>query len=262
MAEQTKDLLVSGDEMIVPVRLWSHDGDAAEHRRPLLVVHDGHEFDGAENEGHLTSLMGRWIRDGEIPAYNVALLSADDDANSDRLTNYGASQQYSDVLRHHVLPEIRRHAPTDGPTVGMGASMGALAMLYSADSFDGLFLQSTSSHHRDYHPEQDYLELYGAHGCPDVFYRVEQFVGEARARLPVDRQLVITMTCSTEEGNYVGNQDIFYRLREQGHTMVGVPVEGNQHHYDSWRSLVDPHLGDLLAAAVRTELHTRRAMAA
>src|SRR3954453_1075907 len=123
----------------VPVRIWSpagRDGGAL----PLLVVHDGPDYDA---QASLTRYSAAAIAGGALPAHRVALLAA-----PDRNEWYSASAAYGRALCDDVLPALRERAPGAGRPVGMGASLGALAMLHAqrrcADAFGGLFLQSGS----------------------------------------------------------------------------------------------------------------------
>src|SRR5207237_826764 len=65
----------------------------------------------------------------------------------DRDETYSASALYAGALVRELLPEIAKRAP-HGTRIGMGASLGALAMLHThirhPKTFDGLLLQSGS----------------------------------------------------------------------------------------------------------------------
>ena len=109
------------------VRLW--DGGGA----PLLIAHDGPEYDKLAS---LTRYSGAMIASGALPPHRVALL-----APADRDEWYSASGRYARAL---VTDVMRALHPVD--PVGMGASLGALAMLHAhvRRPFAGLFLQSGS----------------------------------------------------------------------------------------------------------------------
>lgn len=235
MSAESVSFTVQDNSMVIPVRLWSPDGYPAQSRRPLIVVHDGSDY---ENRCHFTSYIADLIDQNVIEPCNVALLDPDDERSIHRLERYGASDEYRDLLQNVVLPTILERAPTDGPIIGVGASMGALALLHSADVFDSLFLQSASIHHSDYGDEDDYRKTYLE------YPRVKQFVEAAREQLTSDHKLHINMTCG-EEPNYRGNQALFYALRAQGHVLDGGPVAGG-HDYESWGNAFEPHLRDLL----------------
>ena len=244
MAANRQEFRVSSDTMTIPITLWSPDGDSANTARPLLVVHDGPEY---EQRAGLITKLSQWISEGSIGPHNVALLAPDDMNNQYRLAHYAASDEYSTLLRHTILPELEQRAPIDGPLVGMGASMGALAMLRSAEAFNALYLQSASIHHPDYGYEQGYKDMYAEYGLEADYERVKQFVEKARTNLTDGDRLTISLTCG-DESNYEGNKALYYALREQGHTMLDGHMPGMQHNFESWGSNLDPSLRDLLLA--------------
>ncbi len=106
---------------------------------PLLVVHDGPEY--AEYAG-LTRFLDAMSWEERIPPLRAALIQP-----VDRNETYSASALYAGALVRELLPEIAKRAP-HGHRIGMGASLGALAMLHAhvrhPKSFDGLLLQSGS----------------------------------------------------------------------------------------------------------------------
>jgi len=244
MSTSRTEFGVSNGVMTIPVTLWRPD--TSDTPRPLLLVHDGPEYD--QRCGLIGKVAG-WAADGQISPYTVALLAPDDVDNRYRLMHYGASEEYRHLLAEQLLPEITRRAPTEGPIVGMGASMGALAMLHAADNFDALFLQSASIHHADYGDEANYQASY------NEYPQVKEFVEKARHNLTDAKRLHIEMTCGNEP-NYEGNKALFYILREQGHTMTGGPVMGG-HSYEAWGAAFEPYLRDLLLAATSLR-HTTR----
>ena len=118
------------------IPIWSPcDGEL-----PLLVAHDGPEY--AELAG-LTRYAGAMIEAGALAPFRVALLPP-----GDRDEWYSASAAYGRALSNRIVPELRGEVPVSGRPVGMGASLGGLAMLQAQRSwpgvFAGLFLQSGS----------------------------------------------------------------------------------------------------------------------
>jgi len=103
-------------------------------RALLLVVHDGPEY---VRRGSLLRLLNRLVEARELPAHRVALL-----APADRMETYSASARYARTLLA-ALEEL------GGRRVGLGSSLGALALLHAhrlePSAFAGLFLQSGSS---------------------------------------------------------------------------------------------------------------------
>ena len=256
MVVHRQEFSVSSDTMTIPVTIWSPDGNPANTARPLLVVHDGPEY---EQRAGLIDKMAWWIDEGSIKPHNIALLAPDDMGNQYRLAHYAASDEYDYVLTELILPELKRRAPVDGSITGMGASMGALALLRSASAFNALYLQSASIHHPDYadkkDDEQEYKDMYAAHGMEAGYERVKQFVEKARNNLVDGDRLTISLTCG-DESNYKGNKALYYILREQGHTMLDGHIPGMQHYFESWGSNLDPSLRDLLLAV--SGLHRHR----
>src|SRR6185437_10387518 len=104
-----------------------------------LVVHDGPEY--AEYSS-LTRFLDVMSWEERIPPLRAALIQP-----VDRNETYSASALYAGALVRELLPAITRKAP-HGPRIGMGASLGALAMLHVhrryPRTFDALFLQSGS----------------------------------------------------------------------------------------------------------------------
>ena len=139
------------------------------------------------------------------------------------------------------MPALREHVDTAGRPVGMGASLGALAMLHAQRTwpgvFAGLFLQSGSFFVPRYDRHESRLGRYG---------RITRFVrGVARAPLHPDPVQAI-MTCGAEEENIHNNRLMVSSLTAQGYTarLHEVP---DLHNYTCWRDALHPHLTRLLA---------------
>src|SRR5918998_1237211 len=124
----------------VPIRLWAAEETQPTEELPLLVVHDGMDY---ERYAALTVLLAGLVKDGGVAPLRAALLTP-----VQRNRWYGASPLYARALAEEVLPELARVAPAPPgvPRIGMGASLGALAMLHAqrqlSGSFGALFLQS------------------------------------------------------------------------------------------------------------------------
>ena len=90
----------------------------------------------------LTRFLDAMSWEERIPPMRAALIQP-----VDRNETYSASALYAGALVRELLPQIAKRAP-HGKRIGMGASLGALAMLHAQrrhpKSFDGLFLQSGS----------------------------------------------------------------------------------------------------------------------
>jgi enterochelin esterase family protein len=215
----------------LPVRLWSPPDTTDDEPLPLLVVHDGPEYD--ELAG-LTSYLGAMAISGEAPRVRAALLSP-----GPRDDWYSANGAYTRALCLAVLPNLRAQVTTT-TVVGMGASLGALAMLHAqrrlTGTFDALFLQSGSF----FHPRFDAHERRFPH-----YDRVERSVdGVLRAgghRAPVP----VVMTCGRIEENIENNRTMARALAAQGYD-VALHELPDVHNYTAWRDAFDPYLTRLL----------------
>ncbi len=123
----------------ISVRLWSPGGAPRDEPLPLLVVNDGPEYDALAS---LTRYLSAGVAGHWLPRLRAALLRP-----GQRDLWYSANARYSEALCTAVLPAITGQVATSA-RVGMGTSLGALAMLHAQlrypDAFDALFLQSGS----------------------------------------------------------------------------------------------------------------------
>jgi enterochelin esterase-like enzyme len=180
----------------------------------------------------------RTHRTGEasVAPFRVALLPA-----GDRDEWYSASAVYGRALCSRILPALRSHVPVDGRPVGMGASLGALAMLQAQrrwpGMFAGLFMQSGSffTQRMDQHES----------GFPR-YARITRFVGGVLHGPAHPDPVPAIMTCGAEEENIRNNRLMVSSLAAQGYTAVLHEVP-DLHNYTGWRDAFDPHLTGLLA---------------
>jgi len=180
-----------GREGPVPVRLWSRR--PARGPRPLLLVHDGTDY--VRRAGLLRLLE----RTTPVRAALVEPVERDE--------QYAASPSYTRTLVHELLPAL----DSGGPRIGLGSSLGALALLHAhrsePDSLDGLFLQSGSFFRRATDPQE--------RGFPR-FRRIERFVRELEQSEPT-RPIPVTITCGRVEENYENNRAVAATLERQGY---------------------------------------------
>jgi enterochelin esterase-like enzyme len=195
---------------------------------PLLVVHDGPEF--AEFSG-LTRMLDAAVAQLELPPMRAALLQP-----VRRNETYSAAKRYADALAAEIVPAL----PETESRVGMGASLGALAMLHAHRLhpllFDGLFLQSGSFFRRE-------LDGY-ERGFPR-FERIARFVGGVRRTREWRRPIPVTMTCGLGEENLGNNRAMREALTRQGYPVEFVEHR-DAHNWVSWRDVLEPHLTLLL----------------
>ena len=200
---------------------------------PLIVAHDGPEY--AEYAG-LTRFLDAMSWEERIPPLRAALIQP-----VDRNETYSASALYAGALVRELLPQLTKLAP-HGPRIGMGASLGALAMLHAhvrhPKSFDGLLLQSGSFFRSRYDKQES--------GFPR-HRRITRFVGTVLRNANVERTIPVAITCGTAEENRANNEDLAAALTQQGYpTWLGEVRDG--HTWTGWRDSFDPHLPALIEA--------------
>jgi enterochelin esterase-like enzyme len=202
----------SGTEIRVPsrylhaevyVRLWAPEDAGPTERLPLLVAHDGPEYDELSA---LTTYSAAMVQAGRLPRHRVALLGP-----GERDEWYTASVGYARALALAVVPTIRRRVAVAGPVVGMGASLGGLAALHAQRRhpglFGGLFLQSGSFFDRRLDPQERGLARYG---------RITRFVADTRRGTLAAEPVPATLTCGELEENLPNNRQLAEVLHGQG----------------------------------------------
>jgi len=184
----------------------------------------------------LIDWAGAMIEREALAPFRVALLPP-----GDRNEWYSASAAYGRALCRRIVPALREHVPVAGRPVGMGASLGALAMLQAErawpDTFAGLFLQSGSFFVPRFDRHESGFPRYG---------RIVRFVrGVLRATVYED-PVPVAMTCAGEEENIHNNRLVADALSGQGYDVALAETPG-RHDFPSWRDALDPHLTSLLA---------------
>jgi len=200
-----------------------------------LVAHDGPEFDRLAALGRFRAAM---VAAGRLPDHHLVLL-----AHGDRNDWYSANPAYAEALTGAVLPAVAAELGGLRSVVGMGASLGALALLHAhhhdPGAFAGLFLQSGSF----FLPRLDPQER----GFPP-YRRIVRFV--ARAMRAPARPVPTVLTCGAVEENLGNNRCMAEALRRHGYpaTLAEFP---DGHNVTAWRDVLDPHLVDLLGRVWR-----------
>jgi enterochelin esterase family protein len=209
------------------MRLRLHDIGGGSRAR-LVVVLDGPEY---QRRMRLVALLRRLVERGDVRPHRVALVVPED-----RLETYSASARFARSL-------VDELAPLPGRRVGIGASLGALALLHvhrtQADAFAGLFLQSGSYFRR----RTDRQEA----GFPR-FGRVDRFVGTVLRGAHGPERVPTTLTCALDEENYVNNAAVARALAEQGYAVDFHAARGG-HDWPTWRKALELHLPPLLRKA-------------
>ena len=197
----------------------------------ILIAHDGPDYQRHGELGRYTAAM---IAAGRVPPYHLVLLPP-----GERFEWYSASPAYARALAVDVLPKLAAELGTDRPVIGVGASLGALAMLHAQRrhpaGFAGLYLQSGSF----FRPSYDRQESGFAR-----WLRIVRFTGRVHRR--ADGPAVpAVITCGAVEENLANNQDMAATLRRHGYHVTMVENR-DAHNWVGWRDTLDPHLTSLL----------------
>jgi enterochelin esterase-like enzyme len=215
----------------VAVRIWAPSGTPDDAPLPLLVVHDGPAYDSLAS---LTHYLGAGIAAGWLPRLRAALLSA-----GDRNGWYSASSRYARALTGQVIPALTGLVATTA-RVGMGTSLGALAMLHAhcrhPGTFGGLFLQSGSF----FVPRQDPQERRFRY-----FRRITAFTAALEADGVPGVPVPVCLTCGSIEENIANNRLMLSLLRSAGYPATLHEVLA-AHNFTAWRDTLHPWLTELL----------------
>jgi enterochelin esterase family protein len=200
---------------------------------PLIVAHDGPEY--AEYAG-LTRFLDAMSWEERIPPLHAALIQP-----VDRNETYSASALYSAALVRELLPDLARRVP-HGKRIGMGASLGALAMLHAhvrhPRSFDALLLQSGSFFRQRSDKQESRFPRW---------QRITRFVGTVLRGAAAENPIPIAFTCGTAEENRANNRAMADALVEQGYPAWLAEIR-DAHTWTCWRDGFDPHLPALVEA--------------
>jgi enterochelin esterase family protein len=234
---ERRDLEISSTLLDGPMRalLWSPAGSRPIDELPLLIAHDGIEFAAfSQLLEMLDQLTGRRL----LPRMRAALLQP-----VSRDQDYSASPRYARAVSQHVMPFLASEAPYPDDQrfrVGLGASLGALAMLHlqrtNPDLLGGLFLQSGSFFNERYDPHQ----LSSGH-----IRRVRRFIGRVHSERRWAHPVPLIITCGQVEMNLINNLALSRTLRRQGYSVDFRPMR-DAHNWVAWRDAWHPALIQLL----------------
>jgi enterochelin esterase family protein len=220
----------------ISVRTWFPAGTADDEPLPLLVVHDGPEYDSLAS---ITRYLAAGVTGKWLPRLRAALLSP-----GPRDSWYSANGGYARALRRSVIPALASRLATTA-RIGMGTSLGALAMLHAhcrhPDAFDALFLQSGSF----FSPAFDAHERRFPH-----YRRIVRFVAAAHSGGLRVRTIPVALTCGQIEENVANNRLMTQALRAEGY-QANLHEVPDLHNYTAWRDAFDPHLTRLLGQVSR-----------
>jgi enterochelin esterase-like enzyme len=233
--EATVDIDAAGLGTPVTVTLWAPSALAADVPAPLLLVHDGPEY---ASLGGLTHYLGASIAAGTMPPVRAALLDP-----GDRNDWYAANPAYAKTLCTDVITALDDVVATT-VRIGVGVSLGALAMLHShrhyPEVFDAFLLQSGSFFTPVLDPQEKGFSGFAA---------VSGFVTEVHAATSDPHPVRTTLTCGTVEENLGNNAAMVHSLQ-----LLGYPAElfllRDAHNFTAWRDGLEPHLSDLVTDAV------------
>jgi enterochelin esterase family protein len=218
--ERTVDSVALGGPR--PVRVYLPARFRRTRRYPLLVVHDGTDY---ERYAALTTVLDNLIHRMEIPPMIVALTDP-----GDRLREYAADPGHGRFVVEDVLPAIEAAYPVDPrPRFRgmMGASFGAVAALSTAWRHPGVFgrllLQSGSFAFTDI----------GENRRGPAFDPVVEFVNRFREEpgRPADRMFV---SCGTYESLIYENRSLVPLLQSAGMDVRYVEARDG-HNWENWR---------------------------
>lgn len=214
------------------VTLWSPTGLDADSPAPLLLVHDGPEYDAL---GAFTQYVGAGISAGLLPPTRAVLLGP-----GDRNDEYSANPAHSAWIADELVPRL----PPTTVRIGVGASLGALAMLHLhrcyPDVLDGLFLQSGSFFTPELDPQESGFSGYDA---------VTKFVASVHESDADDHPVPATLTCGGLEENLANNGAMTTSLGQLGYASQLIQVR-DTHNYTAWRDALHPALTELIGKVV------------
>lgn len=214
--------------------VWSPGQLPAEEPMPLLVVHDGPEY---ADLAQLLRYLG-WLAKQEHRLRCRVLLLQPDDRN--RI--YSASPGYARALTDVALPTTTKTFSTTHLPVGLGASLGGLALVHAAVRSPGTFAGILSQSGSFFQPISDDHE----HGFA-YYDRVVRFTAELHNNPAALQDTRLVMTCGTGEENLINNRSLVRSMRN-ARVPVRFITNPDGHNYTGWRDCLDPVLGDLLRA--------------
>jgi enterochelin esterase family protein len=218
-------------------QLWTAPGLDAATAAPLVVALDGPEY---VTFAMLDRYLAAAVATGAQPPLRAAQLRP-----GARNEEYSASDVFADALAGALMSAIEQRAPAAGFRIGLGASLGGLAMLHAHWTFpalfDGLVLQSGSFFD---------VALDGQENSYQRFDRITAFVrdvvGTSRPPAPVP----VAITCGTGEENLANNRAMARALATQGYRVSRHDVRDG-HTWTCWRDAFEPAFAAVAAALTR-----------
>ena len=216
----------------VPVTVWSPLGLADDEPAPLLLVHDGPEYDLL---AHLTGYSAALVAGGQLPPHRVALVHP-----VVRDAWYSGSPQYLRTIADAGLDRLGERYAVRAPVVVVGASLGGLTALLlgllAAPRVGGVYSQS-GSFFQVRHDDSESGYRY--------FWRISRLVQSVLDMRHAEHPLTVGMSCGALEENAANNRDMAAALRRAGHDVTLREV-ADLHNYTAWRDALDPGLTEVL----------------
>lgn len=189
---------------------------------PLLVVHDGRDYDRFAS---LTTVLDNLIHRRDIPGLVVAMTDP-----PDRTEQYRDSADHARYIAEELVPSLEDELPLTGEPAGrglMGASLGAVASLSTAirypEMFGRLLLQSGSFAFSDI----------GSHDRSPIFDPIAEMVNRYRAD-PFRVSEKVFMSCGTYESLIYENRSLVPLLQRTGMDVRFVEARDG-HNWENWR---------------------------
>jgi enterochelin esterase family protein len=205
-----------------PVRVYFPARYRDSRRYPLLVVHDGTDY---ERYASLKVVLDNLIHRLEIPSMVVALTDP-----GNRMEEYVDSEGHASFLVERLVPHLESELPLRARPGGrglMGASLGAVATLSAAARHPGFFgrllLQSGSFAFSDI----------GLQERGPAFDPVAEFVNGYRDA-PVRVAERVFLSCGTYESLIYENRSLVPLLQATGMD-VRYEEARDGHHWENWR---------------------------
>lgn len=219
----------------VPVTVWAPSTLPDDEPAPLVLVHDGPEYDAL---AAVTTYSAALVHAGTLPPHRVALAHP-----VLRDAWYSGSPQYLRTVAEAGLDRIAERYPVAGPVVVVGASLGGLTALMlgllAAPRVGGVLAQSGSFFQVRHDEAESGFRYFG---------RISRLVQSVLDMRHAEHPLVVGMTCGALEENAANNRDMAAALRRAGHDVTYREV-ADLHNYTAWRDALDPALTDVLRRA-------------
>jgi enterochelin esterase family protein len=206
-------------------------------RYPLLVVHDGRDF---QRFADITTVLDNLIHRLDIAGMVVALTDP-----PDRMDQYRDSGAHARYVAEELVPALEEHIPLIEKPEGrglMGASLGAVASLSTAIRYPGMFgrllLQSGSFAFSDI----------GSHDRGPVFDPIAEMVNRYRENPRAVSERVF-VSCGQYESLIYENRSLVPVLQSTGMRVHYVEARDG-HNWENWRDRLREGLAFLFPGPV------------